>query len=114
MTLGTIEFRFSIKKLQFVKKFRSHGIHNDQFYYPYGIIADADGNTVAVDYRNHCILIFDQDGYWKQTIGEKKDMEMVISIDNGILLYAKQISEYLLVIFGTILFNVLITEASFH
>jgi hypothetical protein len=44
----------------------------------------------------------------------KKDMEMVMSTDNGMLLYAKQMAQYLLVIFGTILFNVLVTEENFY
>ncbi len=92
------------QNMQFVKTFGSEGNGNGQLQYPYGIAVDAYDNIVVVDYGNHRIHIFSKDVNWKKKQLENKYL-VKLNFMIHVLLYAKKVAEYLLVILATIVFK---------
>jgi DNA-binding beta-propeller fold protein YncE len=99
------------QNLHFVKTFGSEGKGNGQFKNPHGIAVDADDNIVVADLSNHRLQIFSKDGNWKKKL-ENKDLVMVNLILHMLLLYAKQVAEYLLVIVTTIVSKYSVQKAN--
>jgi len=72
------------RSYSFLKKFGRGPIDDGQFYYPGGIVVDADGNMYIADRNNHRIQKFDSNGTFISKYGYKGTEDGQFSLPYGI------------------------------